>query len=377
MAARNLALPASLRVGQLKGLSFLCGLPLGGRKDEFIARLTAAAAAAAAPSPEPRAGPVVLSIDLGLRNLAFSLLTPVSPSALHKADAKPGAGAAASSLFSSCTSPPAVHLHLWQRLSLLEVLDNSSGQEGGGDEDLPDADVPDAAADAAADAFSPAALAKTTNTFLQDTVLQLKPLPTHILIERQRWRSGGAAAIQEWTVRVNTLEAMLHASLQTLRHVGAWKGEVVSVWPQRVGQLFLNPSNLGSEDASQVKSVGEEGSDAAEGKRKSKRKPSSEIKKLKIQLLGHWLGQGGLVIRPENLGARRMVDAYRESLNSVGRGRSKRAVEVEGEGEEKVLTLDRKLDDLTDSLMQGMAWLRWQENMALLRRDGGVEKLLE
>ncbi|KAI1195266.1 mitochondrial resolvase Ydc2 [Nemania serpens] len=379
MAARNLAqavIPPSLRAEQLKRLSFLCGLPLGGRKDELIRRLTAAAAVIPPASPKPRAGPAVLSIDLGIRNLAFCLLTPVSSPAPRKAAAgaksKKRDGADASSPSSARAGPPAINLHLWQRLSLLEGLGGSSGEdeEGDGDEEVLDVVDPDAAKGA----FSPAALAKTANTFLQDTVLKLNPLPTHVLIERQRWRSGGAAAIQEWTVRVNTLEAMLHSSLRTLRDVGAWDGEVVSVWPQRVGQLFLNAPDLASEDALQVKSVGEDDPDAPEGKRRRNRKSSSEVKKLKIQLLGHWLGQGSLVIRPDNLEAKRMVTAYMGTLNNTGRGRSKRAAGGEGE---KIPTLDRKLDDLTDSLMQGMAWLRWQENMALLRRDGGVEKLLE
>ncbi|KAI1185885.1 mitochondrial resolvase Ydc2 [Nemania serpens] len=404
-AARNLALPVvippSLRVEQLKRLSFLCGLPLSGRKDDFIARLTAAAAVTVATpaSPKPRPGPVVLSIDLGLRNLAFSLLSPVTSSSSSsstpsrkKADAKSTnkkkeeeelATEEATPPSSPYAGPPVINLHLWQRLSLLDPLSNSSGQEGSSSDSRSNGDeednVPDIDVDVAADAFSPASLAKAANTFLQDTVLRLEPLPTHVLIERQRWRSGGAAAIQEWTVRVNTLEAMLHASLQTLRDVGAWKGEVVSVWPQRVGQLFLNAPDLASEDALRAKSLGEEdGSGAAAGgKRRSIRKSSSEIKKLKIELLRHWLGQGGLVIRPDNLQARRMVNAYRETLEGVGRRRSKRAAREELEEDGKGPALGRKLDDLTDSLMQGMAWLRWQENMALLRRDGGVEKLLE
>ncbi|KAI1115501.1 mitochondrial resolvase Ydc2 [Nemania sp. NC0429] len=410
MAARILAqpvIPSSLRAEQLKRLSFLCGLPLTGRKDELIARLTAAATTTAVPSPKKksRPGPVVLSIDLGIRNLAFSLLTPVvvssapGPRKTTGAKSKKRDPSSASSSSSSSSSPsnragpPAINLHLWQRLSLLEGLSRPSGQKGNGEQDASDvgADT-ETDAVAVAAAFSPAALAKTANAFLRDTVLRLDPRPTHVLIERQRWRSGGAAAIQEWTVRVNTLEAMLHASLRTLRDVGAWDGDVVSVWPQRVGQLFLGGApDLASGDpppprakrAKRAKRAAvAEGSDGAESEEKKKtrrstRKSSSEIKKLKIQLLGSWLGQEGLVVRPDNPGARRMMDAYREALNGAGRGRSKRSARAEAEGEGKGPALDRKLDDLTDSLMQGMAWLRWQENMALLRREGGVEKLLE
>ncbi|KAI1354421.1 mitochondrial resolvase Ydc2 [Xylaria sp. FL0043] len=356
-------IPRSLRAEQLKRLSFLCGLPLGGRKEELITRLTAAAAAAASNAPSPSsssarsraAGPVVLSIDLGIRNLAYSLMTPVSTSASSRKNTKAS--------LSTGTSPPAIKLHAWQRLSLLDsaaALSNSSDEDG-------------------VNAFAPAVLAKTANAFLQETVMRLAPLPTHILIERQRWRSGGAAAIQEWTVRVNTLEAMLHASLRTLRDVGVWKGEVASIQPLRVGQLFLGGAE---ETDSSVQRRGAE-EDVADTtgrkpgrKRAGGRKTSAETKKLKIELLGRWLGQGDAVIAPGSNNAGLMVDAYRGALSGARRSRSKRAAKEEETGE-NIVTLGSKLDDLTDSLMQGMAWLRWRENMALLRLENGVERLLE
>ncbi|KAI0539374.1 mitochondrial resolvase Ydc2 [Xylaria digitata] len=367
------AIPRSLRVEQLKRLSFLCGLPVGGRKDELIARLTAARSTP--PPVRSRSGPVVLSIDLGIRNLAFSLLTPVSPpaSASRKANAKSKKQSSTnqSPSFLS-TSPPTIKLHAWQRLSLLNTTNNGSTQDG--NEDAPDVDT-------SAGFFAPAALAKTANAFLQETVLQLNPLPTHILIERQRWRSGGAAAIQEWTVRVNTLEAMLHASLRTLREVNVWKGEVVSIRPERVGQLFLDTKKPDTgEDTVQDEVIEEDDVDATGRKSRKKkasgRKTSAEAKKLKIDLLGRWLGQGDLIIGPSNVETGHMLDAYRDVLKGTRRSKSKR-IGGEGETEKKPVTLDKKLDDLTDSLLQGMAWLRWQENTALLRLENGVEQLLE
>ncbi|KAI1298669.1 mitochondrial resolvase Ydc2 [Xylaria venustula] len=372
MAASNAALgviPQSLRAAQLKRLSFLCGLPVGGRKEELITRLTAAAAAAASPPSHSRADPVVLSIDLGIRNLAFSLMTPVSASAVGKSTAKSKKTRSGNSANQSAylgTSPPGIKLHAWKRLSLLDGAATSSS--GDGDVAL-EIDTP-------TETFSPAELARTANAFLQETVMQFKPLPTYILIERQRWRSGGAAAIQEWTVRVNTLEAMLHASLRTLHDVGIWKVQVTSVRPERVGQLFLDAENP------DLKGIGEDETDASSdrkssGKRAGGRKTSAESKKLKIELLGRWLGQGDSVIAPGNSEAGLMLDAYRHALlKGAKRSRSKRVAGDEETGEERVV-LGSKLDDLTDSLLQGMAWLRWQENMALLRLENGVEQLLK
>ncbi|GAW13127.1 hypothetical protein ANO14919_025050 [Xylariales sp. No.14919] len=373
MAASSPALgviPLSLKAAQLKRLSFLCGLPVGGRKEELIARLTAANNTPPPPPARSSSGPVVLSIDLGIRNLAFSLLTPATPSTLasRKAGTKSKKQSSANqSLPLLYTRPPTIKLHAWQRLSLLDGTINGSAQNG----DVNASDV-----DPLTGAFTPAALAKTANAFLQETVLQLKPLPTHILIERQRWRSGGAAAVQEWTLRVNTLEAMLHASLRTLRDLRAWKGEVVSVRPELAGPFFLDADKLDTGDAAQNKVVKGDKIDASGTKSKGKRKSSAEAKKLKIDLLGHWIGQGDLVVGPSNVEAGHMLEAYRDVFQGIKSGKSKRIV-GEREAEKKPVTLDKKLDDLTDSLLQGMAWLRWQENLALLRQDNGVEQLLK
>ncbi|KAJ2995366.1 hypothetical protein NUW58_g1284 [Xylaria curta] len=156
---------------------------------------------------------------------------------------------------------------------------------------------------------------------------------------------------------------MLHASLHTLRDVGIWKGEVASIQPGRVGQLFLD---VGSPDT---------GGKAQDGKQAPRRKTSAETKKSKINLLGHWLGQEDTTVRPGNPEAGRMLDAYREAFEGTERGRSKRVAD-ENKAEAKPPALGKKLDDLTDSLMQGMAWVRWQENMELLRSEGGVKQLL-
>ncbi|KAI8630981.1 mitochondrial resolvase Ydc2 [Xylariaceae sp. FL1651] len=374
MAASNPAtgvIPRTLRVERLKRLAFLCGLPLGGRKEELIARLIAASDL---PSPsKSRLGPVVLSIDLGIRNLAFSLLTPASQTPAAKQQKRKSTRSPPP----STTEPLAVKLHAWQRLSLLDAA-ASAGARSGDDDD----------ADLSLGAFTPAALAKTANAFLQETVLQFKPLPTHILIERQRWRSGGAPAIQEWTVRVNTLEAMLHASLRTLQDVGVWRGEVVSVRPERVGQLFLEADRLDAVQTKGSKELEEDETDEVKdikGERDSSKKPrmkqtgsrktGAETKKLKIDLLGRWLGQRDLVVQPGNPEVGRMLDAYRDTLKGTKRSKSKLIAEEAEIGGEP-LKLGKKLDDLTDSLLQGIAWLRWQENTALLRRHRGLEQLL-
>ncbi len=367
MAASSAAFDVTARhllARHLKCLSSLCGLPLSGRKPELITRLAAAAAA----DDNVPAKPVVLSIDVGIRNLAYSLLTPVSP----KANVKPKKTSSSTPQTKYIgTSPPVVKLHAWRRLSLLDDAATNGSSQVGSEDDALEVDT------SSTRDFSPEALAKTANDFLQNTVLQLKPLPTHILIERQRWRSSGSPAIQEWTLRVNTIEAMLHASLGTLRDVQKWKGEVVTVRPERVVKLFLHPPNLDTpRQSKKAVQKGEADASACEPGTRP-RKTSTEVKKLKINLLRDWLHRQDVVVEPGNRDAGNMIAAYRDGGKAVRRGgRSKRAASETQTEEEQVL-LGSKLDDLCDSLLQGLAWLRWQENMALLRQEGGADQLLK
>ncbi|KAK5636570.1 hypothetical protein RRF57_012282 [Xylaria bambusicola] len=336
---------SSLKAKGLQRLALLCGQSVTGRKAEISARLTRAVAA---PPPTSLAsGPVVLSIDLGIRNLAISLMTPTQASSSASSGPhrrkKAGAASPSDQLTGFAARPPSITLHHWQRLSLVNAQTTGVNSSTIDDEEASTEEV-----------FSPANIAQLTNGFLQQTVLRMDPLPTHILIERQRWRSQSSTSILEWTVRVNTLEAMLHASLQALRDVGVYKGDVTSVRPESVGKFFLG--------------AGEEGDPA--------RDVSLNIKKAKIEMLGRWLSNDSDVIAPGNKLATEMIDAYKERVMGPRRRKTSVKLDKEENGEEK-LTLDTKLDDLTDSLMQGMAWLRWQENIAILRQENGAEKLLQ
>ncbi|KAI1364249.1 mitochondrial resolvase Ydc2 [Xylaria arbuscula] len=350
---------SKLRAKELKRLAFLCGQNVTGTKPEITKRLDRAIAVSP-PKVTAKSGPVVLSIDLGLRNLAISLMTPTSASIPIISDSRKSKSKSKSKKKTSTTSPPSqspisvtdppsITLHHWERLALI------AGSKDGIPTSEMDNDTDAAAPD---EVFSPAEIAKLANGFLQKIVLQLNPLPTHILIERQRWRSGSARGIFEWTVRVNTLEAMLHASLRALRDAGVYQGEVISIRPEAVGKFFVSADE--------------------EEKKKPATKPSSNSKKLKIKALGRWLSDGkNEVIASGNELARDMIDAYKDRVVVTRRRRSTtKGEDMEDDGKVKIM-LDTKLDDLTDSLMQGMAWLRWQENVAILRQQSGAETLLQ
>ncbi|KAJ9229862.1 hypothetical protein DTO169E5_8690 [Paecilomyces variotii] len=209
--------------------------------------------------------------------------------------------------------------------------------------------------------------------------------PTHILIERQRFRSGGASAVQEWTLRVGVFEGMLYAVLHTLARERAHSVSVQSVEPSRVARYWYGDSET---DALQEEEDSEttQTKDETRKKKKKKRMTSKEGKKAKIDLVGKWLsawetgkesisegvpstslmkGQKIDVAPDDNV--RRVVNAYLRGWQGKKTTRSRSAVGSD-EGLEKADI--GKLDDLADCLLQGVTWLDWHVARGQILRDG-------
>ncbi|KAK3066672.1 hypothetical protein LTR53_016882, partial [Teratosphaeriaceae sp. CCFEE 6253] len=217
------------KLAQLKHAAFLSGLPSTGTKAAIIATLEAPTAFVA-----PRtSGSRILSVDMGIRNLAYCVVEV------------PGIKKSPGTLD---TAGP-LTVTEWKKIDLLR----SAGQSP---EPLPHhKDIKSAAIvperktkprvvnQVPASVFTPAELSKTAYRVTREL---LKYKPTAILIERQRFRSGGAAAIQEWTVRVNMLESMLWACLQTLRESSGPRTESFptthEVNPARVAAFWTSDS---------------------------------------------------------------------------------------------------------------------------------------
>jgi len=174
--------------------------------------------------------------------------------------------------------------------------------------------------------FCPARYASNAYTLVDKLLSAYKP--THILIERQRFRSAGGSAVQEWTLRVGVMEGMLYAVLYALKQERGGdvsRMEVHGIEPKRVVKYWI---------------------DREGGVKMSAR----EVKKAKIEIVGGFL-EGGRVF-PEG-GVRDLVAGYLKKLHGEGKGN--------GLG---------KLDDLADCLLQGVTWLEWEGMRGRLAREG-------
>lgn len=331
---------ALMKAKQLQHLAFLTGLHSSGRKSDLVNYLATSLQQEFPPAKRRR----VLSVDMGIRNLAFCVLDVPDASNIGKPD-----------------SIDSLHVRTWKRLDLLQQANVSTV----GTTPEPEARkttkrVQKKASQASSvpkDAFTPSVLSKTAFKITQD-LLSYKP--TTILIERQRFRSGGGSAIQEWTVRVNMLESMLWACLETHKNFHPAKAATASpsmheVNPSRVARFWtadsdaeLRPSEDMLEDCS-----------ASFDKISSSRKVD---KAEKIAVVRSWLCGGASVSLQLSPGTQHIADSIKEP-------HSRRSRKTTGAKTEDIAKVETKLDDLADCLLQGAAWVRWERNRQAVWRS--------
>lgn len=365
----------SLKASQLQHLASLIGTVASGPKNALATRILASlhqeklklqhgASRNGEPTGESSAvgGHRILSIDMGIRNLAYCSLelppTWPTPTAPQKSRARRGG-----EVVGTAAQSPVVHD--WRRVAIAELAAAAPSPATTSAVPAPEpqpSNPPRATSipTNAADAFSLPVTAAHAYALVQHLVLH-RPRPPHtILIERQRYRSMGGAAVQEWTLRVNTLEAMLWGVLAAVRQGGLWEGEVWAVDPGRVGRWWAEQEGgVGVKKAkAKTKAKGaveEEGKKAAAG-RGGGGGGAKKGKKDKIDLVGRWLSAGDAV--GFEGAAERMRQLYVEKWS--------------GKGKRKVVDEDRlgKLDDLADCLLQGVAWVRWEQNRRAILETG-------
>ena len=322
-----------LRAKTLQHIAFLTGLPSSGTKQRLADYL-------AVELQRPRLsrhGSRIVSVDMGIRNLAYCVLdTPGLDSPKDK-----------------------IYVQEWKRLDVLRRMisrspssseNNSTGSAALDEQrDTPKAD------------FSPSVMAAAAVDITRDL---LSHQPTTILIERQRFRSGGGSAIQEWTVRVNMLESMLWACLETTRRsrsIDANQSFPASyeVSPARVAAFWT----AGQDDLLRPSPGllrGEESGMPEPQKRVRGVKKSG--KSDKIAVVRSWLaGEGGVAL-DFSADAQMKADAFM-STSRLKKRRKIDSNDADGDGTpEHVRPSLSKRDDLADCMLQGVAWYRWEQN---------------
>ncbi|THV52775.1 hypothetical protein BGAL_0069g00270 [Botrytis galanthina] len=356
-----ITIPSTLKAAALKQIAFKCGLSNSGTKPLLIQRLQDELPQIASTNTKGSSADAkplrILSIDMGIRNFSFCLLEIPSSKSTSKSR---------SSKKNSNPAFPIPILQSWQKLSLLP-------------HSPPNADP--GTKEKARNEFTPSILSTAAYSLIRHTLLPLSP--THILIERQRFRSMGSKHILEWTVRVNMLESMLWATLKTLAEEKVWDGEVIEIAPRKVGSFWVEESGLlgGEEKFKKVRNTKE---------------VKARTKGAKIDLVRGWL-EAGEKENGESRNHLEMVQIGSQQVREVkerytakwdrkaGRAKgfkvkSKTRNNEDKEEEDEIITAKEdevgKLDDLADCLLQGMAWLKWQENKKRALEEG-VEVLLE
>jgi cruciform cutting endonuclease 1 len=273
----------------------------------------------------------IISIDMGIQNLAYAHLLAPPPSARRSRNVHA----------SSITKLPI--LRAWERLSVfpVELQDNSVGES------------------AKAGLYNPSRYAEAAYQLIRDMLTKYNP--THVLIEQQRFRSSGSSAVAEWTIRVGVFEGMLHAVLQTLRAENKEKFRlqtVTSINPARTAQFWLKGSRRIDTPLEPKKITGREG------------------KQAKIDIVGKaFLDSKDRLVETATGRAKATERAFMNRWHAtskvaralrVKQRKNKGCTEDDAEDSGPKLA---KLDDLADCLLQGMAWLEWQRMRQLVLQD--------
>ena len=348
MAARRALL--TLRADQLRHAATCLGLATSGKKK---ATLESTITQSLSEHRSFSKAPVIVSVDMGIKNLGLCVLQ--APGLARESKGR-----------KQFTAPSPIQILAWKKFNVLGQLQpadmtETSVKVGG---------KRPAKAKVDPSVFRPALLSKVALEVAQDILQTYKP--THILIERQRFRTMGGSAVQEWTLRVNMLESMLYACFETLSSTSTTKQpfpEVVEVSPARVARFWCGGTSQdeGTDVETPLAEIGSKPSQAPKRKKKNTLKLDKVAKKdmidkrARINVVRSWLAADEVPLRPQLAVDLEFTEQAREVAETfkVDPSTGKRV-----RGEAAIASVDGpvKLDDLADCLLQGVAWVRWEEN---------------
>ena len=245
----------------------------------------------------------IISIDMGVRNLAYCHLRTSLPNI-------------------DMASEPVI-IDDWTRLSIEQPFSSATDEMQRVSHRSSTSALPSNAPEK--ESYDPSLYARRAYSFVERIIGSHHP--THILIERQRFRSGGSAAVQEWTIRVGVFEAMLYAALHTLKAEKHYDYHVIPMLPKQVNRYWLEPDWDERDEHS------------------ASRKTASAVKLEKIECVRRLLNNEDTACLDFSAQATATKMAF---LSLRGRQRSRAGAKP-------------KLDDLSDSFLQGLGWFHWQK----------------
>jgi cruciform cutting endonuclease 1 len=174
---------------------------------------------------------------------------------------------------------------------------------------------------------------------------------------------------------------MLYAILHTLKAQGTIDTSVMPIIPGKVTPFWLGTSFARSSKRRKTVEAQDGHMQKAKIKLRASTSPKLLNKQAKIDIVGTWLdGKSTAMIDLGPKEVQKTAAAFLEKWNRLP-GRSKTKV-ILGTAKNKSLVKGLedekeemgKLDDLADCLLQGMAWVKWEQNKKLVFEDG-VEAL--
>lgn len=192
--------------------------------------------------------------------------------------------------------------------------------------------------------FSPARLSAVAVDLVLNRLLPFRP--DVVIMEQQRFRQTGGSGVYEWTLRVNSLESMLYAALTLLRKLGRWDsplGRIEPVVARNVLEFMGVRERLAGHDVGDIWARHRGADD------------KTDNKKIKKDIIGRTLASGeGLVVEePARFVAAEYLDEWQGKKNF-----------------QRKADRMKKLDDLADCLLQGLAFIHWQNNKRVLLERG-------
>jgi cruciform cutting endonuclease 1 len=288
----------TLTIAKLHRLAIAIGAPCSGTKSARVDGIRRAVTNVASNDGSGSSNLSLLSIDMGIRNLAFAHITAplqVTNSARYFQYGTPT-------------------LQAWRRLAVSESPDVARA--------VPVSVHLDSAREASAtkESFEPVDYATHAYNLINYMLQTYRP--DHVLIERQRFRSGGGSAVQEWTIRVGVFEGMLYAALRTLIEERKMHLTVEPMQPSRVNRYWLEDRMPPS----------------------TRKLAGREVKRAKIELVGDMLREANRNICVGK-GMQPFVADFVCGCNKVSKRKPTANAGI------------TKLDDLADSLLQGLSWI--------------------